>query len=118
MENKERAVEMFKMRLDGATYQEIADKYGVTKQYVHALLNTSPQSKAKNLDYVVYKGLREWMQENHISILALHKIINPASSASGRTKDKLIGKTSFKLRDIIRIVQESNLTFEQLFMQE
>lgn len=119
-ENKEKAVEMFKMRLDGATYQEIADKYGITKQRVHAILAVSNSIKIQNYDFVIYKGLRNWMEMNKISIAYLHRILHPNVSSNNacRTKDKLMGKIQFKLKDVIAIINETGLTFEYLFMQE
>ncbi len=35
---REEKIEAFTMRLDGETYQEIADKFGVTRQYIHQIL--------------------------------------------------------------------------------
>lgn len=115
-ENKEKAVEMFKMRLDGATYQEIADKYGLTRQRVHSLIGSPKKTSLKTFDYIVYKGLKTWMEENEISIAGLTRIITKTATSSGRTKSKLEGKVQFKLDEIISIMKESGLSFEQLFM--
>ena len=119
-ENKERAVEMFKMYLDGSTYQEIADKYGITKQRVHAILGNPNSIKNRNYDFINYKGLKNWMEMNKISIAYLHRILHPNVSSNNacRTKEKLMGNIQFKLKDVIAIINESGLTFEQLFMQE
>ena len=116
--NKEMAVEMFKMRLDGATYQEIADKYGISKQRVHSLIGNPAKTRLKTFDYIVYKGLKTWMEENKISIAGLTRIITKTATSSGRTKSKLEGKAQFKLDEIILIIKESGLSFEQLFIQE
>ena len=115
-ESRKRAMEMFEMRLDGATYQEIADKYGITRQCVHQILGYTP--KMFNLEFVAYKGLRKWMAENGIGVGSFQKIISPSSRANGRAKEKLSGTTQFKLKEIIAIIKESGLTFEELFMNE
>lgn len=31
--------EMVEMRKNGATYQEIGDKFGITRQYAHKIIN-------------------------------------------------------------------------------
>ena len=119
-ESKERALDMFKMRLDGATYQAIANKYGVTKQCVHQILGGITTPKKSNCDSVIYKGLRDWMKENNISAIHLHRLLNPSTTSSNAviTRDRLKGKRQFKLSEIILIIKESGMTFEQLFMQD
>lgn len=119
-ENKKRAMEMFEMRIDGASYQEIANKYGVTRQYVHQTLSGITTPRAYKYKNVIYKGLRVWMEENGITTLRLHRLISPTASSNNAsiTSDRLKGKRQFKLSEIILIIKESGLTFEELFMQE
>lgn len=114
---KDRALEMFKMRLDGATYQTIADKYGITKQRVEQILGRTRVKQAK-LDYVVYSGLREWMSMYNMRMANLEEMLQQNGCCSGRCKDKLTGKTQFKLNEIKVIISASGLTFEELFMKE
>lgn len=116
--DRERIMEMFGMRLDGATYQEIADKYGITRQRVHALIGEPKNTRVRNLDFVVYIGLRKWMEENDISLSMFTKMIKGAGVSSSRMKDKLQGKCAFTLKEIIKIVNETGVSFEELFMQE
>lgn len=119
-EKKERLIEMFKMRLDGSTYQEIADKYGVTRQFVHQSLGAGKGLRPAKYDRVIYKGLRVWMSENEITVLKLHRMLfsNTNSNNTSPTRDRLTGKRQFQLSEIIFIINESGLTFEELFMQD
>ena len=117
-ESRKRAMEMFEMRLDGATYQEIADKYGITRQCVQQTLVYTP--KRNVVEKVVYKGLRDWMRENNVSFKRFHKLISPdtLNHNSSLASSKLKGEREFKLSEIILIIKESGLTFEELFMNE
>lgn len=45
--NREDKIEVFKMRLDGFTYQEIAEKFGVSKQYINQMLQNVISEKKK-----------------------------------------------------------------------
>lgn len=42
---KEQKVEMFSMRLDGATYEEIAEKFGISKQRVNQIIHKEPKNR-------------------------------------------------------------------------
>ena len=62
--------EMLEMRMKGATYKQIADMCGITKQRVHQkIAKYSPQVKAIRrgslyLEEIKYKGIYEYFREN------------------------------------------------------
>ena len=62
--------EMLEMRMNGATYQEIADICGISKQRVHQKIGEySPRVKAIRrgsvyLEEIKYKGIYEFFKEN------------------------------------------------------
>ena len=121
--DKERAMDMFKMRLEGATYQEIADKYGITKQRVEGILKMrEPSKKHSNNKYekCIYKGLREWLQQNNYKLNDLQNLIskNKQKQAGNSLRMKLCGKREFRLSEINKIINLTGMTFEELFMQE
>lgn len=71
---REEKIEAFTMRLDGETYQEIADKFGVTRQYIHQMLGGDRRSKvALNDRGFIYPNLMKWMIENGVPIYELYK---------------------------------------------
>ena len=62
--------QMLQMRLNGATYQEIADASELSKQRVYQLLTTyTPELKGMrgngfNIETIVYKGIYEHFKKN------------------------------------------------------
>ena len=44
---KEQKVEAYSMYLDGCTYQEIGDKFGISRQRVHQLLDFKINDKGR-----------------------------------------------------------------------
>ena len=120
---KEIALEMFKMRLDGATYQEIADKYGVTRQNVEQILKIREPSKRHSKEkykICIYKGLREWLEKNNYKLNDLQNIISKTKQrqAGNCLRMKLSGERDFRLSEINKIINLTGMTFEELFMQE
>lgn len=113
-ESIKRTLDIVEMRLRGLTYQEIADKYGISRQRVYSIFNNGVIGRNKSDDWV-YKGLRGWMLENHITSEELGKIINITAP---NVRSKLYGKADFRLKEIVAIIKKSGLSFEQLFLQE
>ena len=67
--NREDKIEVFKMRLDGFTYQEIAEKFGVSKQYINQMLqNVISERRNKAVNKIVYPNIANWLKDNDCSI--------------------------------------------------
>lgn len=110
-----RALDMKEMRLSGCTYQEIATKYGISRQRVYHIISTASKERIKHYsNNYIYKGLVQWMRENDINTVNLGVIIHNSKQL---TDAKLCGKSKFNINDIVAIIRESGLTFEQLFLQ-
>ncbi len=121
-ENKDRLLEMIKMRLDGCTYQEIGDKYGVTKQCVQqSIANFAGKERTvrqSSLDRCIYPNIRAWMIDDNISMIKLSKICGLAETHIGAVRTKLYGERDFKISEIKAILKESGKTFEYMFNTE
>lgn len=120
--DKKRALEMFAMRLEGASYQEIADKYGCSKQNVEQLLKMRESSKissTKKYEICIYKGFREWLEQNRYKLVDLQRFImeSECKQCSNSLRYKLSGKRDFKISEIFKIIKLTGMTFEELFMQ-
>lgn len=70
----------------------------------------------KRLDYVVYPGLRKWMQDNHMRTADIHRILSPGKRGWQRTKERLSGQTRLCIPDINRLIRATGKTYEYLFM--
>lgn len=121
-ENKDRLLEMIKMRLDGCAYQEIADRYGITKQYVQQsianLVRKEGTVRKSPLDGCIYPNIRKWMLDNNIAMIELSKICGLSDTYTSTVITKLNGEREFKISEIKEILKESGKTFEYMFNTE
>lgn len=119
--NEERLTDMVKMRLSGYTYQEIADKYSVSRQYVQqaiARFTGRPRVVKKTaLDICIYPNLKKWMIDNNIPLIKLAQICGLAGSNSVIIRKKLLGERDFKLTEIKKILEKSGENFEYMFKE-
>lgn len=121
-ENKDRLLEMIKMRIDGCTYQEIADKYGITRQCVQqSIANITGSERTirqSSLDKCIYPNIRKWMIDDNISMIKLSKICGLSETNVGVIRMKLCGERQFRMSEIKSLLKESGKTFEYMFSTE
>lgn len=109
-------------RNKGLTYQEIADKYGVTYQAVAqaAGRHTPGRFRVFTKKSCIYSGLRNWLNENKISRAELMRRMHLA--VCGKTTDRvsrlLRGDTRPNKDDIDLLIQITGLTYEVLFKED
>lgn len=122
---REQKIEMFAMRLDGYTLQEIGDKYGITRERVRQILTTVACRKAnirKVTENLKYPNLSKWMRDNDVSMGELWvKMGNkPANSGTTKISRLLKGDASLGLRmdQIKKILEITGMTFEEAFAEE
>lgn len=115
MTNNER-VEAFRMRLEGSSYAEIAQKFGVSRQYIQQCIGLHPHKA--NFKKTKYKGINNWMDENEMTINSLRKKLYGSGYVKYNLYDKLSGKTKLNINDIIAILNMTGMTFEQAFGEE
>ena len=111
--NREDKIEVFKMRLDGFTYQEIAEKFGVSRQYINQMLqNVISERRNKTLNKIVYPNIANWLKDNECSISEF--VIRVGIKRS--TLDyKLRGRNKFNSDEIKRILDVTGMKFEECF---
>lgn len=70
---KEQKVEAYSMYLDGCTYQEIGDKFGISRQRVHQLLSeplTNKRGKPKSYqNHAIMKGCQDSLKIIHVTVM-------------------------------------------------
>lgn len=61
---KEQKIEAYAMRLDGKTYREIGEKFGVTRQRIEQILREG--AKCKKSENCIYEGLAEYIKKKTV----------------------------------------------------
>lgn len=121
-ESKDRLLEMIKMRLDGCTYREIGDKYGISKQCVQKSIanftGKERNGRKARLKECVYPNIRKWIIEKNITMSEFAKICGLSEKCIGVVKMKLKGEREFRISEIKGILKESGKTFEYMFYTE
>lgn len=115
MTNRDRA-EAYFMRLEGKSFQEIADRFGVSKQNIHRLLNgICERSPRRDLDTIAYPAIKNYMKKNKLSFNGLSNLcgINLGPIING-----LCGKNDISKRTIDAILDVSGMTYEEAFKKE
>ena len=64
---REQKIEAFTMRVDGLSYEEIANKYGVSKQYIYQEL--CENTKKGNIKGVIYPNLADGLEREDLSLI-------------------------------------------------
>ncbi|HEY5586690.1 MAG TPA: hypothetical protein VIK78_19650 [Ruminiclostridium sp.] len=111
-------IEAFAMKIDGNTYQTIADKFGTTRQNVQQSIIRNLADRAhKGLTECVYPALKKWMTENNVSSYALYGMIGfpKHGGATAAMKRRLVGKQPFKVDEAYKLVKITGVPFVELF---
>nr|DAQ30173.1 MAG TPA: Helix-turn-helix XRE-family like protein [Caudoviricetes sp.] len=109
-------VEMYRMRLEGKSYQAIADRFGVSRQYVYQLFGQKYKSEPYRNVNVRYTGLRKWMNESNYSVAKLARESGCTDNHSYATITSYLQGSPFMSIDFIRkILGFTGLTFEEAF---
>ena len=110
-------VDAYRMRLEGASLQDVADRFGVSKQLIAQTLplNQKAFSKAKNTKECIYPAIREYMEKNRCtySRLAILCGMNYQSLYRGLT-----GKNELLKKNIDKLLDALEMTYEEAFCKE
>lgn len=118
--------EILELRKNGATYQEIADATGYTKQWINmVILKLAPELKGTrgngfDIETIVYKGIYEHFRSDlYESITSFtKKVLGHTSNKSTSTmRDFIIGEhnSRFSITQIKKMCDITGKTFEELF---
>ena len=109
-------VEMYRMRLEGKSYQAIADRFGVSRQYVYQLFGQQCKSEPYRNVNVPYTGLKKWMNESRYSIAELARESGCTDNHSYVTiTSYLQGSPRMDIDSIRKILRFTGLNFEEAF---
>lgn len=110
--DKKTLIEIFTMRLDGSTYQEIGDKIGFTKQHIEQELKKAinKQKTPYIKKYPQRQAVVKYMAENNLTIINFAKLLEmPYSSLVTFLRGK-----SQSLKMAMKISKCTDLTLEQV----
>ena len=107
---KDQKIMAYTMLLDGATYQAIADRIGVSKQAVQQVFPCA-SVRAHRKDYI-YPNLVKWMRDNRLNCSQAEQKLG---LGRGSLSCILSGKTAPGKAVIDKILAGTGLTYEAAF---
>ena len=118
---------MLEMRMNGATFQEIGDTFGITRQGARSTINnycrllTGIRGQGFDIHQIKYEGIYEYFLENPIETIASF-VIKVFGYYGGKTKGMknfLIGEQTmyFSIEQVKRICEVVGRPFEEVFKE-
>lgn len=111
---------MFSLYLQGYSYQEIGNKFGMTRQAVEQQLRTSYWKRASVISSCVYPNIRKWLRENNVSFrrLANEMGFECGNGTPASITNILRGKQELRAKDIKKLATVTGLTYEQIMERD
>ncbi len=117
-EREERKKQMIRLNQDGASYQQIADEFGISKQRVAQIIGGTKEHLFRffSKERCIYSGLRKWLNDNKVSVCELTRRLYGNSNGKSviRTREKLKGKTELTKTYIDKLLKITGLTYEEM----
>ena len=114
---KEDKIRMFAMRLDGASYSDIAREYDISREYVRqifeGILDTVSTRSLRYNKSCIYPGIKNWLDQNDTSAFQLAQAMG--MNYPTNLYDILTGKHMPRKEMIDRLLIATGLTYEQAF---
>ena len=114
MKNDEKK-KAFAMLVDGATYQEVADELGISRQYVYKEFGSYFNRKCAAAEKYKYIGIRDFLLENNLNASKLGKAIG---ANAGYMNKILKGENSPSKKIIDKILEFTGMTYEEAFKEK
>lgn len=110
-------LEASKMRKRGMSYQEIADRFGVSRQAINALFQDGKRAdqKPKNTHLIKYIGIKKYLETNRISIGKFSNMCKVDNTTMWRN---ITGQTDMLKRNIDKILCVTGMTYEEAFKED
>lgn len=112
------------LREQGLTYREIAARFGVTHQTVAQVCAKSKDTQFRRIrpQSCIYPALRKWMNDNLVSRAELYRRMHNGNPCIGRApyviRERMVGRTLWRLDEIEKLLDITGMTFEELFRGE
>lgn len=107
--------EIKRLRDEGLTYQEIGNKFGVTKQCIQQLCKRMGSPiYMKAISKIKYPQIRNFLFENRMGIGEMNEIVFKGKRQH-YLRDRLSGRVCISLEDAQKIAKFVGLSIEQCF---
>jgi hypothetical protein len=112
------------LREQGLTYRDIAARLGVSYQAVAQVCAKQGDAQFRKIkpDGCVYPVLRNWMNENRVSRQELYRRMHDGEPCIGKApyviRDRLTGRSLWRMDEIDRLLDVTGMTYEELFRRE
>ena len=115
--------EIYRMERDkGLKYREIAEKYGVSRQWVASACGKWQPSRFTPYDEKAcrYENLRKWLNNEKLTRNELLRRLGLECHNKNykRLLTILSGRCDFRKREIDKLIALTGLTYEQLFAED
>ena len=107
---KEEKIDMFAMRVNGSTLQQVADKYGITRERVRQILFS--YIAPRNEKVYAYPNISHWMAENGVT---LSKLADNCKLSYNTVRGYLNGTRYPNFIFVQYILKETGMPFEVAF---
>lgn len=111
-------VEVYRMRLEGATLQSIADHFEVSLEWIRQIVPPI-EGKTWSLEGMrnrcVYPGIAQWLYENRCTYAKLAELIGAPQASVSRWMN---GVHKPNKPTIDKILKVTGMTYEQAFGEE
>jgi transcriptional regulator with XRE-family HTH domain len=106
-------------REKGLTYQQIADKHGVSKQCIAQACGKQSVARFRYNNSCIYLGLRRWINDNKITTGELLRRMDVVLHTKNyrNIQDILYGRKEPKKSDIDQLIEITGMTYEELFRE-
>ena len=113
----EQKLDALKELLDGATYEDVAKKYSVSKQYIFQIFSPilGKRGEGARIKEVKYEILHDFIKKNYGSV---NKFCKKTGIANNSMSDLLKGKNGIKKMYIDKIIKETGLKYEEIFAED
>lgn len=119
----ERNIEIYReVRQKKNRQAKVAKEFGVTRQRVSQIVQQFDRAECdvywkfnKSSSQVIYKGIRNWMRENNLSMTAFGELLNQKRPDGIRSF--LYGQANGNINMIRDILDVTGLTFEEAFAE-
>lgn len=111
---KEQKLEACSMRFDGASLQEIADHFGVTKEYISKVTPKAPLRSIRRAmcETYIYPNISKWMRENRIDAGKFSSMLHVSRMT---VSNNFRGKTMPTKKTIDAVLEVTGMKYEEAF---